>query len=740
MMGDHIAKTRVTAAAWPAAWIAGFSLSIRAVEATLSPILAVVIRLWLAQIFFVSAILKLANWSNALDLSRYEYPVSWMDPVTAAYLGVTIELLGAILLASGLATRIVAFALLFLALVIQLNYKVLEVHLFWVVLLGWFVVRGAGPLSLDHILKRGLADSALPFSAVTVRFYEWLSQRLVAPYQYFLRLWIAATFIATMWPLSGYGAWLPLHSASMFAGVIGMFCATLLVLGIATRLITLLLLLFTFAVQMTDPQLSVDIYWLMLFALLVANGPGTWSLDQLLHRRLAKSYPQLDGKPAFSLQGLQRVVIVGAGFGGLSCAAKLATTPVNITLIDRHNYHLFQPLLYQVATTALSPGDIATPIRGVFRDQFNVRVLLGTVTGVDRDRQQVLLGDTQIPYDYLVLATGATHSYFGRDEWGVFAPGLKRVEDATEIRRRVLLAFEQAEAVEDQSERASLLTFLIVGGGPTGVELAGAIAELARFGMDKEFRSFDPALARVILVQAGPRILPTFPEQLSAATKRSLEKLGVEVLLNSRVEKIDQAGVMVNGERIAARTVLWAAGVVASPAAKWLQANADSAGRLKVSADLTVPNTTNIFAIGDTSFANAWRGNAVPGLAPAAKQGGVYVAKQISARVLGNTIPGPFRYTHLGSLATIGRKAAVADFGWLRLSGAPAWWLWGLIHIGFLVGVRNRVSVMLDWFWAYLTSRSATRLITGETDTAILAQIAMTENSKLPTNARPAML
>lgn len=285
-----------------------------------------------------------------------------------------------------------------------------------------------------------------------------------------------------------------------------------------------------------------------------------------------------------------------------------------------------------------------------------------------------------------------------------------------------------------------MLTFLIVGGGPTGVELAGAIAELARFGMDKEFRSFDPALARVILVQAGPRILPTFPEQLSAATKRSLEKLGVEVLLNSRVEKIDQAGVMVNGERIAARTVLWAAGVVASPAAKWLQANADSAGRLKVSADLTVPNTTNIFAIGDTSFANAWRGNAVPGLAPAAKQGGVYVAKQISARVLGNTIPGPFRYTHLGSLATIGRKAAVADFGWLRLSGAPAWWLWGLIHIGFLVGVRNRVSVMFDWFWAYLTSRSATRLITGETDTAILAQIAMTENSKLPTNARPAML
>ena len=715
-MSNHIQQAKVVAVAWPAQWISGFSLAIRAVEASLSPILAVVIRLWLAQIFFVSAILKLANWSNALDLSRYEYPVSWMDPVTAAYVGVTIELLGAIMLATGLATRIAALALLVLSLVIQLNYKVLDVHLFWAVLLGWFVVRGAGALSLDHLLKRGLTDSALPFSAITVRFYEWLTQHGTAPYQYLLRVWIAAAIAAAAWQLSAYAAWLPLQSAALFTGGIGLVCAALLVPGIATRVIALLLLLFILGMQMADPRLSIDIYWLMLFTLLVANGPGEWSADQLIRRRLAQSYPQLDGKPAFALAGLPRVVIVGAGFGGLTCAAKLANTPVNVTLIDRHNYHLFQPLLYQVATTALSPGDIATPIRGVFRDQFNVRVLLGTVTGVDRDQQQVLLGDKHIPYDYLVLATGATHSYFGRDEWGAYAPGLKRVEDATEVRRRLLLAFEQAEAAEDEAERVSLTTFLIVGGGPTGVELAGAIAELARFGMEKEFRSFDPTLARVILVQAGSRILPTFPESLSKVTKRSLEKLGVEVLLNSRVEKIDQAGVMVNGERIAARTVLWAAGVVASPAAKWLQADADAAGRLKVNGDLSVPGATNIFAIGDTSLTSAWRGNAVPGLAPAAKQGGVYVAKLISARVLGRVAPVSFKYTHLGSLATIGRKAAVADFGFLKLSGAPAWWLWGFIHIGFLVGVRNRVSVLFDWFWAYLTSRSATRLITGNTD------------------------
>jgi len=320
-----------------------------------------------------------------------------------------------------------------------------------------------------------------------------------------------------------------------------------------------------------------------------------------------------------------------------------------------------------------------------------------------------------------VLATGAAHSYFGREDWAPYAPGLKRVEDATEVRRRLLTAFEKAEATEDPTERQGLLTFLIVGAGPTGVELAGAIAELARWGMEKDFRHFDPAQARIILVQAGPRVLPSFPEDLAETGRRSLERLGVEVLLNSRVEGIDDEGATVNGQRIASRTVLWAAGVVASPAAKWLGVEADNAGRVKVGPDLAVPGAPNVFVVGDTSASNAWNGNPVPGLAPAAKQAGAYAAKLIRARVEGRSDPGPFVYRHLGSLATIGRKAAVVDFGWVKLRGALAWWFWGAIHVGFLVDLRSRLSVMFDWFWAYLTYRSGTRLITGSQTVAVPA-------------------
>jgi NADH dehydrogenase/putative oxidoreductase len=384
-----------------------------------------------------------------------------------------------------------------------------------------------------------------------------------------------------------------------------------------------------------------------------------------------------------------------------------------VTLIDRSNFHLFQPLLYQVATAALSPGDIASPVRQLFRDSFNIRALLGTVTGIDTQAQRVCTNSHEIPYDYLVLATGATHSYFGKDAWAPYAPGLKRVEDALEIRRRILTAFEQAEAAADEAQRAALLTFLVVGGGPTGVELAGAIAELARFGMDKEFRSFDPAQARVVLVQSAPRLLPAFPESLAKIAQRSLETLGVEVQLGSRVEGIDAAGVTISGKRVAARTVLWAAGVTASPAAKWLGTEADNAGRVKVGADLTVPGKPNVYAIGDTALSNAWNGQAVPGLAPAAKQAGAYVARSIKASILGRPLPTAFVYRHMGSLATIGRKAAVVDFGFVKLWGAPAWWLWGIVHVSFLVGVRNRIATMVNWFWAYLTFGGGIRLITG---------------------------
>ena len=312
-----------------------------------------------------------------------------------------------------------------------------------------------------------------------------------------------------------------------------------------------------------------------------------------------------------------------------------------------------------------------------------------------------------------MVATGATHSYFGKDAWAPYAPGLKCVEDALEIRRRILTAFERAEAANDANERAALLTFLIVGGGPTGVELAGAIAELARFGMAKEFRTFDPADSRVILVQSAPRLLPAFPASLSTIARRALEKLGIEVLLSSRVDAIDSEGVSVGERRIAARTVLWAAGVAASPAAKWLAADADSAGRIRVGPDFSVNGVPDVFAIGDTAAIDGWNGQLVPGLAPAAKQAGTYIGRLIRAKIEGRSAPSDFKYRHLGSLATIGRKAAVVDFGAIKLWGAPAWWLWGVVHVGFLVGLRNRLSTMINWFWAYLTYGSGIRLITG---------------------------
>ncbi len=720
---DTSNKTAVAIRAQRRAWMAAFMGAVAEVfrigERSVGPIVDLFIRFWLGGIFFTSAIIKLADWQKALYLSAYEYPVSWLDPVTAAYLGISVELFGAILLTIGLATRFAALSMLVLSLVIQFNYVALEVNLFWAVLFGWYVARGAGPLSIDHLLSRGLADSALPFATTGSKMMHAFSAYSDPLYRLFMRAWIAAAVVgsavvAVHVPTQSALGLLPLTSAAKFGGL-GLICGVLLAAGLATRVAAIALMLLTFGLAMTSVWDSVYAYWLALFALLALYGPGRLSIDAVMEQALRRLFPQLDGKPVFLLEGLPRVVIVGAGFGGLTCAAALRSTPVQVTLIDRQNYHLFQPLLYQVATASLSPGDVATPIRGMCREQFNVRVLLGSVTGVDSTRQEVLIGSKRIPYDYLVIATGAQHNYFGRDEWERYAPGLKRIDDAIEVRRRLLTAFEQAENTDDAQRRASLLTFIIVGAGPTGVELAGAIAELAKHGMEKDFRNFDPASARVILIQAGSRVLPTFSERLSTVARTALERLGVEVLTGSRVEHIDDEGVIVNGERIAARTVLWAAGVIASPAARWLGGEADRAGRLKVGTDLSVPGLKNVFAIGDTALSTAWAGQPVPGLAPAAKQAGAYVAKVIRARVMGRKAVPAFTYQHLGSLATIGRKSAVVEFGSLRLSGTSAWWLWGLIHIYFLVGLRNRLSVMFDWFWAYLTYRSGTRLITGDT-------------------------
>jgi NADH:ubiquinone reductase (H+-translocating) len=407
-----------------------------------------------------------------------------------------------------------------------------------------------------------------------------------------------------------------------------------------------------------------------------------------------------------------RVVIVGAGFGGLETALRLAGAPVSITLVDRRNHHLFQPLLYQVATASLATSEIAWPIRYLLRDRSEVTTLFATVSGVDADGHRVLLDDGDaLPYDTLVLATGARHAYFGHDEWEPFAPGLKTLEDATTLRRRILVAFERAEREADPQRRAALLTFVIVGAGPTGVELAGTIAELAQDTLPPDFRNIDTHKARVVLIEAGPRVLAGFADDLSAYAQHALESIGVEVVLGQAVTECSAEGVVYDGHSLEAKTLIWAAGVRASPAAEWLGAASDRAGRLQVQPDLTVPGHPDIFAVGDTVVIADTDGKPVPGIAPAAKQQGRYVADCIRKRLRGETSP-PFRYQHAGSLAQIGKRKAVIDFGSFKLRGTIAWWIWGIAHIYFLIGLRNRLSVALSWLWNHARDQRAARLIT----------------------------
>jgi NADH dehydrogenase len=408
-----------------------------------------------------------------------------------------------------------------------------------------------------------------------------------------------------------------------------------------------------------------------------------------------------------------RIVIVGAGFGGLSAAHGLAGADADVIVIDRRNYHLFQPLLYQVATAGLSPAQIAQPIRSIVRDARNVRVVMGEVHGVDKERRTVQVGDRTIDYDVLVLAMGSRHAYFGHDDWERVAPGLKNIDDATSLRRRILSAFEEAEQSNDPGTRRRLLTFVVVGAGPTGVEMAGAIAELAHVGLRRDFRDINPNDARIVLVEAGPRVLAAFPPALSEAAQRSLERLRVEVRLGQPVSHCDETGVTIGAEHLPAATIVWAAGVASSRAAQWLEVEKDKVSRVVVGPDLTVPGHPEIFVIGDTAHVKGADGQPLPGLAPVAKQQGAYVARLLRARLAGKPPPAPFRYRNFGTMATIGRGAAVADFGWLRLHGTLAWFLWGLVHITFLIGFRNRLVVMLDWMWSYVTFQSGARLITG---------------------------
>jgi len=411
-----------------------------------------------------------------------------------------------------------------------------------------------------------------------------------------------------------------------------------------------------------------------------------------------------------------RVVIVGAGFGGLETTHRLAGAPVNITLIDRRNHHLFQPLLYQVATAGLSAPEIAAPLRSILRRQSNVAVLMAEVVSVDVSRRVVVLADGEMPYDYLVLAAGATHSYFGHDAWARHAPGLKSIEDALEIRRRLFVAFERAERETDASARRAWLTFLVVGGGPTGVELAGTLAEIARYTLTGEFRRIDPSQARVVLLEGTDRVLPPYPPGLSQKAQQQLEGLGVEVRPSALVTGVDEGGVWLGAERLAARTVLWAAGVAASPVGRSLGAEVDRAGRVKVEKDLTLAGRPEVFVAGDLA-AFEQDGRPVPGVAPAAMQMGRHAARNIRRSLAGQPLL-PFRYIDKGSLATIGRRAAVADFGRVRLWGFPAWMAWLGIHIFFLIGFRNRLVVLLDWAMAYVSYQRSARLILFEPQAA----------------------
>jgi NADH dehydrogenase len=407
------------------------------------------------------------------------------------------------------------------------------------------------------------------------------------------------------------------------------------------------------------------------------------------------------------------VVIVGAGFGGLTAALQLARSPVRITVIDRHNYHLFQPLLYQVATAALSPADVAEPIRSILAHQPNAEMVLGEVIDIDLDGKRVLLRESAIPFDYLIVASGARHSYFGHNQWALHAPALKSIEDALNIRRALLLAFERAEQEPDPAVKQALMTFIVIGGGPTGVELAGAIAELARHTLIHDFRHIDTRRTRVLLVEGGARILNSFPERLSKVAKRSLEKLGVEVLLGRPVDGIDAKGILLGGERILSSTVLWAAGVGASPAAQWLKVEPDRAGRVIVTEYLTLPGRDDILVIGDTAKFPTADGYGLPGVAPVAKQQGAYAGRYVAARLAGKALTKPFHYKNQGNLATIGRNHAVADFGWLRVTGFPGWFLWSAAHVFFLIGFRNRILVSIQWLWIYFTGKRSARLITG---------------------------
>ncbi len=685
------------------------------------PVTDFVTRFFIGLWFLRSGLVKAADWDTALYLATNEYPVSWMDPVTAATTGLAIEIIGPILLILGFFTRPAAFAMAALTIVAQAVYVPTTTNLIVIAMLVWYVFHGPAGLSIDRVLSEGVKASAIPLSGPVIRMWEWLREHIAPLVMALIRIWMGVTLLVYAgWiePSVAVQTWLPVTIFSGFPEWAAIISAAFFFTGFGAVVVSYGLFFLIAAFMISGAHPNVTFFPFLFLAVYEARGAGVFSMDRAILAWMEKNI-LYDREYSEIPDRWPHVVVVGAGFGGLAAVAKLKRLPVRITLIDKRNYHLFQPLLYQIATATLNPSDIAAPIRSLFRADGNVRVLKGEVHGIDADTKTVTYGDgATLNFDKLVIATGATHSYFGHDEWGPYAPGLKTVEDGVAVRGSILNAFEQAEASDDPERINRLLTFVIVGAGPTGVELAGAIAELACVSVEREFRTIDPASARVILVQSGSRILPAFPEELSVKAMESLEALGVEIRTGGRVTEIAETHVRIGDDTIVeTETVLWAAGVAASPAAKWLGAATDRSGRVQVNGKMRVLGADgepipSIFAIGDTAGSKGWDGELVPGLAPAAKQAGAYVSTVVEAELLKKECPDDFVYKHQGSLATIGRKSAVADFGSFKLSGTLAWWLWGVVHVGFLTGARNRVTVVINWTWNFFAQHAGVRLIT----------------------------
>ncbi|MEO0983403.1 MAG: FAD-dependent oxidoreductase [Pseudomonadota bacterium] len=679
-----------------------------------APLVDLGFRLWLGQLFLVASLAAIAG---APDMGTRLYACYAAWPQEDTVLGAVVlgaSLASAVGLAIGVGVRLAALVLIAGLALSHFGGEPDALNLVWLAMLGWLALHGGGAIALDRALGRGAAESAAPLSRVASAFMA-AADKIAPAYLTGLRLALAAppillAFGATQ-GLEAAGHALRLDGQAMdfmttpisgLAGGAAAVFAGLFAVGLFTRGVAL-----AAAALALAAAIPAGLGWeagaaSTLALLFFARGPGLASLDGALGFESDPKPPAPDAP---------RVVILGAGFAGLSAAKALTGRNAHVTLVDASNHHLFQPLLYQVATAALSPADIATPIRELFRGQPNVRTLLGRAADVDKEAREVVLEDRRLPYDYLVVATGARHAYFGNDQWAPYAPGLKTLDQAVLIRNRLLTAFEKAEHALTEEARQRWLTFVIVGGGPTGVELAGAVAELARHGMAGEFRHCDPAEARILLVDRGDRPLRAMSEQMSAITARELEAMGVELLLGEGVDEIDAGGVRLSsGERIEAGAVLWAAGVAASPAGDWLGVETDRAGRVPVGPTLEPEGCENIFVVGDVAAIEG--GRPVPGIAPAAKQAGAHAAGLILQRMAGRRGDKPFRYDHLGDLATIGRKAAVVDMGRFKFSGPLAWWLWGAAHVYFLTGLRNRASVAVHWLWSYLTYRRPTRIIT----------------------------